>query len=151
MFFLLRFWVYHNSLCGKSRERLVFLENSGQEYEIIKYLEDVPTFEKLKGIVKKLALKHIELVGQKKKIWIENFKGKTVSDDDIIQAMIENRILIERPIVVNGNKVVIARPLEKVFTIINSTLYFILTNLYDLLRGQNVLLDFYTKTTLLDL
>lgn len=44
--------IYHNSRCGKSRECLVFLKNSGQEYEIIKYLEDVPTFEELKGISK---------------------------------------------------------------------------------------------------
>ena len=67
---------------------------------------------------KKLALKPIELVRQKEKIWIENFKGKIVSDDDIIQAMIENPILIERPIVINGDTAIIARPLEKTATII---------------------------------
>ncbi len=66
--------IYHNSRCGQSRECLVFLENSGQECEIIKYLEDVPTFEELKGIIKKLAKKPIELVRQKEKIWIENFQ-----------------------------------------------------------------------------
>lgn len=110
--------IYHNSRCGKSRECLVFLENSGQEYEIIKYLEDVPTFEELKGIIQKLDIKPIELVRQKEKIWIENFKGKSLSDDEIIQAMVSNPILIERPIVINGNKAVIARPLEKASAII---------------------------------
>lgn len=110
--------IYHNSRCGKSRECLVFLENSGQEYEIIKYLEDVPTFEELKGIIQKLDIKPIELVRQKEKIWIENFKGKSLSDDEIIQAMVSNPILIERPIVINGDKAVIARPLEKVSAII---------------------------------
>ena len=110
--------IYHNSRCGKSRECLVFLENSGQEYEIIKYLEDVPTFEELKAIIEKLAIKPIELVRQKEKIWIENFKGKIVSDNEIIQAMISNPILIERPIVTNGNKAIIARPFEKAATII---------------------------------
>jgi arsenate reductase len=110
--------IYHNSRCGKSRECLILLENSGQEYEIIKYLEDVPTFEELKAIIEKLAIKPIELVRQKEKIWIENFKGKTLTDDEIIQAMISNPILIERPIVINGDKAVIARPFEKATAIL---------------------------------
>lgn len=110
--------VYHNSRCGKSRECLVFLENSGQKYEIVKYLEDVPRFEELKKIIQKLEIKPIELVRRKEKIWIENFKDKTLTDDEIIQAMISNPILIERPIVINGDKAVIARPLEKVAAIL---------------------------------
>jgi len=105
--------IYHNSRCGKSRECLVFLENSGQKYEIVKYLEEVPTFVELKEIIQKLDIKPIELVRQKEKIWTENFKDKQLTDDEIIQAMISNPILIERPIVVNGDKAVIARPLEK--------------------------------------
>lgn len=110
--------VYHNSRCGKSRECLVFLENSGQKYEIVKYLEDVPRFEELKKIIQKLEIKPIELVRRKEKIWIENFRDKTLTDDEIIQAMISNPILIERPIVINGDKAVIARPLEKVAAIL---------------------------------
>ena len=106
--------IYHNSRCGKSRECLTFLENSGKEYEVVKYLEDVPTFEELKSIIKKLGIKPIELIRQKEKIWIENFKGKELTDDEIIQAMISNPILIERPIVINADKAVIARPLEKI-------------------------------------
>jgi arsenate reductase (glutaredoxin) len=105
--------IYHNSRCGKSRECLAFIENSGKEYEIIKYLEDIPTFEELKIIIKKLGIKPIELVRQKEKIWIENFKDKKMTDDEIIKAMILNPILIERPIVINGNKAIIARPFEK--------------------------------------
>ena len=110
--------IYHNSRCTKSRECLAFLENSGQKYEIIKYLEDVPTYDELKDIIQKLDIKPIELVRRKEKIWIENFRDKPLTDDEIIQAMISNPILIERPIVVNGNKAVIAKPLEKAATII---------------------------------
>lgn len=110
--------IYHNSRCGKSRECLAFLEKSGQKYEIIKYLEDVPTFGELKQIIEKLGIKPIELVRRKEKIWIENFKDKPLTDDEIIQAMILNPILIERPIVINGNKAVIARPLEKAAAIL---------------------------------
>lgn len=110
--------IYHNSRCGKSRECLAFIEDSGKEFEVIKYLENVPTLDELKSIIKKLDIKPIELVRQKEKIWIDNFKNKTMSNDEIIQAMILNPILIERPIVINGNKAVIARPLEKAIAIL---------------------------------
>ena len=110
--------IYHNSRCGKSRECLAFLEDSGQEYEVIKYLVTTPTFDELKIIISKLNIKPIELVRQKEKIWVENFKNKTLTDDQIIAAMISNPILIERPIVINGNKAVIARPLTKAMSII---------------------------------
>ena len=110
--------IYHNSRCGKSRECLAFLEDSGKEFEIIKYLENVPTFDELKSIIEKLNIKPIELVRIKEKIWLENFKNTTMTDDEIIQAMILNPILIERPIVINGDKAVIARPLAKAVTIL---------------------------------
>lgn len=106
--------IYHNSRCGKSRECLAFIEDSGKEYEVVKYLDEVPSFEELKTILKKLGIKPIELVRRKEKIWLENFKDKELSDNEIIQAMISNPILIERPIVINGEKAVIARPLEKI-------------------------------------
>jgi arsenate reductase len=110
--------IYHNSRCGKSRECLAFLEDSGKEFEIVKYLDNVPSFEELKEIIKKLGIKPIELVRRKEKIWIENFKDKELTDDDIINAMISNPILIERPIVINGDKAVIARPFEKAAAIL---------------------------------
>ena len=110
--------IYHNSRCGKSRECLAFLEDSGQEYEVVKYLDEVPSFEELKTIIEKLNIKPIELVRRKEKIWIENFKDKELSDDEIIRAMLSNPILIERPIVIKGDKAVIARPLEKAAAIL---------------------------------
>ena len=110
--------IYHNSRCGKSRECLAFLEDSGKEFEVIKYLENIPTFDELKLIIGKLNIKPIELVRIKEKIWLENFKNTTMTDDEIIQAMILNPILIERPIVINGDKAVIARPLAKAVTIL---------------------------------
>jgi len=110
--------IYHNPRCTKSRECLAFLEETGQEYEIVKYLENIPTYDELKGIIEKLGIKPIELVRRKEKIWTENFKNKILSDEEIIQAMISNPTLIERPIVINGNKAVIARPLESATTIL---------------------------------
>lgn len=110
--------IYHNPRCGKSREGLQLLENSGKDFEVVKYLEDVPSFEELKSIIEKLKIKPIDLVRQKEKIWIETFKGKTLSDDETISAMISNPILIERPIVVNGNKVAIGRPPQNIAEIL---------------------------------
>ncbi|WP_310381421.1 arsenate reductase (glutaredoxin) [Flavobacterium sp.] len=106
--------IYHNPRCGKSRQCLAFLEKTGQEFEIIKYLETIPTFNELKNIIAKLGIKPIAVVRQKEKIWLENFKAKKMSDNEIINAMILYPILIERPIVINGEKAIIARPIEKI-------------------------------------
>jgi len=110
--------ILHNPRCGKSRSCLAFLEQSGKEFEIVKYLENVPTVDELKSIIQKLKISPMQLVRVKEKIWTENFKGKSLSDDEIIEAMVTNPILIERPIVINGNQAVIARPLEKAAAII---------------------------------
>lgn len=110
--------IYHNPRCGKSREALQLLENSGNDFEIVKYLEEVPSFKELSEIIKKLKIKPIELIRQKEKIWTENFKGKNLSDDEIIQAMISNPILMERPIVINGDKIAIGRPIENIAKIL---------------------------------
>lgn len=110
--------IYHNPRCGKSRECLAFIENSKQEFEIIKYLENPLTFKELEVIIKKLNIKPIELIRTKESIWIENFKAKSLSDKEIIQSMVDFPILMERPIAVNVDKAVIARPFEKVKEII---------------------------------
>jgi len=106
--------VYHNPRCGKSRNCLAFLDNSNQEYKIIKYLEEVPTENELKNLLQKLAIKPIELVRQKEKIWIDNYKNQDMTDEAIIDAMIANPILIERPIIIKDNKAIIAREADKI-------------------------------------
>lgn len=106
--------IYHNPRCSKSREGLCELELINQSFEIIKYLETPFTKEELVDVLKKLNYKPIELVRTKEAIWIDTYKGQNLSDDEIIKAMLENPKLIERPIVVNGNKAIIARPKEKI-------------------------------------
>ena len=106
--------IYHNPRCTKSREGLCEIENLNQPYEIRKYLDEPFTEKELKEVIKKLNIKPLELVRTKESIWIENYKGKELTDDQIIDALLENPKLIERPIVVNGNKAVIARPKEKI-------------------------------------
>jgi len=106
--------IYHNPRCGKSRTCLAFLEQSKQEYEIIQYLTETPNFEELKALLKKLELQPIQLIRIKEKIWIENYKGKNLTDKEIIQAMTDNPILIERPIVVKNGKAIIGRDIDLV-------------------------------------
>ncbi|MFG4004841.1 arsenate reductase (glutaredoxin) [Flavobacterium aquidurense] len=101
--------IYHNPRCGKSRNCLAFIEKTNQEYQIIPYLTETPNFNELKELLKKLNLDPIELVRTKERIWIENYKGKELTNDQIIQAMIDNPILIERPIVVKDGKAIIGR------------------------------------------
>jgi arsenate reductase len=105
--------IYHNSRCSKSRVCLSLLENSGMEFEIVKYLENPPTFEELEALIGKLGINPIVLIRKKEKLWLENFKNKEFTAKELIQIMVSNPILIERPIVINGNKAIIARPIEK--------------------------------------
>jgi arsenate reductase (glutaredoxin) len=106
--------IYHNPRCGKSRNALALVEETKQEYEVIKYLEQPPTYPDLVLLLKKLHLKPLELVRQKEKIWIENYKDKTMTDENIIKSMVSNPIIIERPIIIKGDKAIIGRDLEKV-------------------------------------
>lgn len=110
--------IYHNNRCSKSRCGLELLENSGKPFEVVKYLEDIPTQNEIKELIKLLGIKPIDLVRTNEAIWKEHYKGKTLTDAEIINAMAENPKLIERPIVVNGNKAVVGRPPERILEII---------------------------------
>jgi arsenate reductase (glutaredoxin) len=110
--------VYHNTDCSKSNACLLFLEESGKPYEVVDYLNQAPTADELKSLIAKLALQPIALVRTNEAIWIEKFERKTLTDNQIIEAMAAYPILIQRPIVTNGDKAVIARPLDKAASIL---------------------------------
>lgn len=110
--------IYHNPRCGKSREGLQILQESGKDFKIIKYLEETPSLENLNKIINLLKIKPIELVRQNEKIWKEHFKNTNLSDDELIKIMVKNPILIERPIVISGNKAVVGRPPTEIQKII---------------------------------
>jgi len=110
--------IYHNNRCSKSRQGLQILEKSGKEFKVVKYLENVPTAKELKEIIGLLGISPIELVRKNEAIWKENYKNKTLSDNELIEAMVNNPKLIERPIIINGNKAVIGRPPEKILDIL---------------------------------
>ena len=106
--------IYHNTRCRKSREGLSILENSGKEFEIVKYLDQVLSEQALAEIINLLGISPIQLVRKSEKIWKENYKGTNMSDAHIITAMTENPKLIERPIVINKEKAVVGRPPENI-------------------------------------
>ncbi len=107
--------IYHNPKCTKSREGLCEIENLKKSFTIRKYLDEPFTKEEMKDVIRKLNIKPLELVRTKESIWIENYKGKQLSDEDIIDALLLHPKLIERPIIVIDNKAVIARPKEKIY------------------------------------
>ncbi len=110
--------IYHNPRCRKSREGLEILENSGKEFEVIKYLEDIPSEKELKQIIKLLGIKPLDLVRKNEAIWKSDYKGKSLSDADIIKAMITHPKLIERPIVINNQSAVVGRPPSTILDIL---------------------------------
>lgn len=105
--------VYHNNRCGKSRDCVAFLQESGHDIQIVNYLVDAPSPDEIRQLLTKLGISPLELVRQNESVWIANYKGKALSDAEIITAMSENPILIQRPIVINGEKAIIARPADK--------------------------------------
>ena len=106
----MKYTIYHNPRCSKSRETLCLLEEEGAEIEVIKYLEETPNEEELKKLLMKLNLKPLDIIRKGEKIYKEKFKNADFNDHEWIKIMVENPKLIERPIVVKGNKAIVGRP-----------------------------------------
>ena len=106
--------IYHNPRCRKSREGLQLLKESKQEFKIIEYLKETPNFDELKSIINLLGITPLELIRKNESIWKKNYKGKELTNDEVIRAMTEHPKLIERPIVINKEKAVIGRPPENI-------------------------------------
>jgi len=104
--------IFHNPRCSKSRQGLQILQNSSQSFEIVDYLKNPPTVNELKEIIAMLDFTPIQLVRKNEAIWKENFKGKTLSNAEIIKAMCTYPKLIERPILLKDGKAILGRPPE---------------------------------------
>ena len=110
--------IYHNPRCSKSRECNNFLGTTGKEILVINYMQTPFTVNKLTEVIGFLGIEPIKLVRTNEQIWKDNYRGKKLSSKDVIKAMIEHPKLIQRPIVVNGDKAVIARPLGLIESVI---------------------------------
>ena len=106
--------IYHNPRCRKSREALQYLEETKQSFDIINYIDKRLSKAEIEQLLKELCYQPEELIRKNEAIWKEQYKGKDLSVDELVSALSENPKLIERPIVVKGDKAVIGRPPEKV-------------------------------------
>jgi arsenate reductase len=110
--------IYHNPRCSKSRETLNIIQESGTEVEIIEYLNHVPTKSELKDILSILKVSAAEIIRKGEPIYKELFKGKELTEDQWIEAMVAHPKLIERPIVVKGDRAILGRPPQNVIALI---------------------------------
>jgi arsenate reductase (glutaredoxin) len=111
--------IYHNPRCTKSRETLALLKERGIEPRIIEYLKAPPSALELRGLTKKLGLKPRDIIRNNETRYVElGLKDRKVSDDELLALISANPILLQRPIVVSGNKAAIGRPSENVLAIL---------------------------------
>lgn len=110
--------IYHNPNCSKSRESLEILETSKKDIQIIKYLDEPLKVEKLIKIIKLLNIRPIDLIRQNHTTWKAHFKDLDFTDEELIEVMVEYPQLIERPIVINGDKAVIGRPPTRILDLL---------------------------------
>lgn len=111
--------IYHNPRCSKSRQTLALLQDRNFEPEIIEYLKTPPDKATLKSILKKLGLSARQLIRTGESAYTENnLDDDSLDEDQLIEAMIANPILIERPIVLANDRAAIGRPPESVLDIL---------------------------------
>lgn len=110
--------IYHNPRCAKSRAGLKYLESKNLNFEIVKYLDEGITEIELKDIIAKTGKKPFDFVRTQEKDYKENYKGKTLSDEEWIKILVQNPKLLQRPIVIKGDKAVLANPPENIEEII---------------------------------
>ncbi|WP_205499928.1 arsenate reductase (glutaredoxin) [Rufibacter psychrotolerans] len=110
--------IYHNNRCSKSRQALALLQEQGQEIQIVSYLTQTPSKEELAEVLAKLKLGPEDIIRKGEKLYKEVYAGQHLTPDEWLQVLVENPVLIERPIVINGNKAVIGRPPENVLSIL---------------------------------
>ncbi len=111
--------IYHNPRCSKSRQTLALLNEQGIDPEVIEYLKETPSAAELKAVLKKLGIPARELLRTKEAEYKEaGLDNPQLSEEQIIAAMLQYPKLIERPIVINGDKARIGRPPEQVLEIL---------------------------------
>ena len=111
--------IFHNPRCSKSRQALGLLQEQGIEPEVVEYLKTPLSTQTLQNLCQKLGVNVVDMMRTKEREFKELDLGNTgVTDDQLLQAMSQNPILLERPIVVCGDKAVIGRPPENVLELI---------------------------------
>lgn len=109
-----RLRIYHNARCSKSRGACALVAEAGLEAEVINYLDTPPTAEELSELLRKLGLKASDLLRRGEAVFLEHYGGRELSEAEAFAALQAHPILMERPIVVRGDRAVVARPPERV-------------------------------------
>ena len=109
--------IYHNPRCSKSRDTLKIILSKTNKITVIDYLKNPITFDELNNIIEKLNIHPIELIRKNESFWKENYKSKKLNENEIMQLMLDNTKLMERPIVINNEKAIIGRPPENVLSL----------------------------------
>jgi len=113
--------IWHNPRCSKSREALKLLQEEGIEPKIYKYLDEHPTKEQIKEVLKRLGVRPRDIMRTKEKIYKELGLKEVEDDEKLIEAMVEHPKLIERPIVIKEGKAVLGRPPQKVIELVKGS------------------------------
>ena len=115
----MEFTIYHNPRCRKSREALQLLEEKNLKFKIVNYLEQNFDKESLLIVLGIIGKKPSNVLRKNEEIWKKQLSVKNIGEDEILELMIQNPKLIERPIVICGDKGVMARPLENLKDFLN--------------------------------
>lgn len=110
--------IYHNPLCSKSRAACAILEDKGVRAEVVRYLDVPPSRSELLALLEKLRMQPSELVRKGEEICETHYLDREMSEEDWLDAMLAHPILIERPIVVVGERAIIGRPPEKLLELL---------------------------------
>jgi len=110
--------IYHNPRCSKSRDSFNLLTERELDFETVEYLKNPLTKDELTALLSKLDIPAKALIRKGEQDFKDNFKGKELTEEQWIEAMLQYPKLIERPIVVKGDEAVIGRPLQKVLDLI---------------------------------
>ena len=104
--------IWHNPKCSKSRAAIELLENKNIDANVVEYLKQIPTKEQIKDVLKKLRISAKELLRTGEDVYKELNLNQIDDEETLIDFMVKNPILIERPIIIKGENAVIARPIE---------------------------------------
>ena len=111
--------IYHNNRCRKSREALEIIKSQQKDFKVIEYLKEKLSSKEISSILTKLKLKPIDLVRTNEVVWKEKYKNKKLTNTDIINIMVDNPRLIQRPIIITKNKAILGRDIKKVIDLFN--------------------------------
>ena len=110
--------IYHNGTCSKCRGALEILQEKGIPHNVRWYLAEPLSADELRGLLKKLNIPASQLARKGEPYFIEHLEGKELSEDEWVNELIAHPEILQRPIVVNGGKAIIARPPERIFEVL---------------------------------